>query len=386
MGVFTDSWIRTITRVEARGRYASSFDSLKPKAFPTLPDRAPTNKTTADIVKFISSNKRNYTQFSTAETFLSYELTPEGTKFIADAFGFKGDYMQEINPDSYRTYLEHQEYLTNNNGDDARPTKGMSELITELRKKVENLTGRIYLEETVTAVDKIEGKYVLRTTRRTARANKTIITVGPAALKKIKGDVILNITYHEIFNSIVSVPAFFGAAVYDRAWWNDTTAAQKKNVLQPLNMFISSSDCLGITMPYKGVGPNGKVVLHTTANNGGCSDKWGKILQISEDKLNIELTRALKYKFQRDNIPQPLKTKYKYWQEGFWYFQKPGAHFNFTTIGQWAKRPLTGQDVFLVDRAFNNFGGWLQDTLRSVNDALVAGWNVTLPFDVYQQD
>jgi len=67
-----------------------------------------------------------------------------------------------------------------------------------------------------------------------------------------------------------------------------------------------------------GVGPNGTAVLHTIANNGGCSDKWGKILQISPKEVDKELKRALKYKFQRQDVPDPLETKYKYWDEGFW--------------------------------------------------------------------
>ena len=68
----------------------------------------------------------------------------------------------------------------------------------------------------------------------------------------------------------------------------------------------------------RGVGPNGTAVLHTIANNGGCSDKWGEILQISAKEVDKELKRALKYKFQREDVPDPLETKYKYWSEGFW--------------------------------------------------------------------
>ena len=254
MGVTHDLWTRKTTRVEARGVYTDSFDSLKSQAFPTLSHRAPTNnKSLSEIAQFIYDDKRNYTQFSTAETFLMYELSPEGAKFMADTFGFKGDYMQKINPNSYRTYLHHEEFLVDEtqSQDNSRPTKGMSEIVTELQKKVENLGGKIYLKESVTSVDKSEGEYVLRTTTLTVKANKTIITVAPTALQKIKGDVITNITDHEIFNSIVSVPAFFGAAVYKTAWWNDTTAAKKNNALQPLDMFISSGHCLGITMPYQ---------------------------------------------------------------------------------------------------------------------------------------
>ena len=77
-----------------------------------------------------------------------------------------------------------------------------------------------------------------------------------------------------------------------------------------------------VPIPYfydRGNGTCGRVVLHTIANNGGCSDKWGKLLEISQsnDVIDKELKRALKYKFKR-SIPDPLETTYKYWKEGFW--------------------------------------------------------------------
>ncbi|XP_020604005.1 uncharacterized protein LOC110042957 [Orbicella faveolata] len=289
--------------------------------------------------------------------------------------------MQAINPLSYRTYLEKKDFVIHARSDDRRPRKGMSEFITTLAEKVRERGSKIYLKETITSIDKREDKFVLQTTNFTVKANKTVITAGPTALKKINGDVMQNITGHDIFKSIVSVPAFHGAAVYEKAWWNDSIAAQKNNFLQPLEMFISSSNCLGITMPYNGVGPNGRAVLHTIANNGGCSDKWGKTVKISAKEVDKELKRALKYKFQRQDVPDPLETKYKYWDEGFWFLQKPGANFPLSTVQRWAMRPLTGQDVFLVDRAFYSFGGWLDDTIKSSLDALKEGWN--LDFTLY---
>ena len=245
-----DLWIPKTKRVEVRGQYANSFDELKLKAFPTLRDHAPlNNKTLMKTAAFIYNNQRNFTQFSTAETFLSYELSPEGTKLMADKFGFKGDYMQDINPMSYRTYLENEHHVTSSETN--RPPKGMSEIVKELKKKVESGGGKISTDETVASIKKEGDIFLLQTTKSTVKANKTVITVGPAALKKIEGDVIQNITGHQIFESIVGVPAFYGAAVYDKPWWNDTVATQKNNSLQPLEKFISSSDCLGITMPYK---------------------------------------------------------------------------------------------------------------------------------------
>ena len=249
-------WTPKTKRVEARGQFASSFDDLKLKAFPTLRDRPPlNNKTLREAADCISKYQRNFTQFSTAETFLSYELSPEGTKIMAEKFGFKGDYMQAINPMSYRTYLQEEYHATSPLSDTRRPSnsKGMSEIVTELRKKVESRGRKISSDETVVSINKEGDKFLLQTTKLTVKANKTVIAVGPAALKKIEGDVIQNITGHQIFESIVGVPAFYGAAVYDKPWWNDTTATQKNNSLQPLEKFISSSYCLGITMPYKSV-------------------------------------------------------------------------------------------------------------------------------------
>ena len=252
LDIQVDSLVRKTHRVEARGVFADSFDSLKLKAFPTLLNRVPmNNKTLEDTADFIYDAARNYTQFSTAETFLSHELSPEGANLMEETYGFMGDYMQAINPLSYRTYLEKKDFVIAGRDDDRRPNKGMSEFITTLAKKVRDRGGKIYLKETITSIDKREDKFVLQTTTFTVKANKTVITAGPTALKKIKGDVMQNITDHNIFKSIVTVPAFHGAAVYKNAWWSDSIAAQKNNTLKPLEMFISSSNCLGITMPYK---------------------------------------------------------------------------------------------------------------------------------------
>lgn len=62
------------------------------------------------------------------------------------------------------------------------------------------------------------------------------------------------------------------------------------------------------------------------------------------------------------------------------YLQKPGAKFALGDIRLWAKRPLAGSDVFLVGKAFYNFGGWLQDTILSAQEALQGGWNVKFPW------
>lgn len=215
--------------------------------------RTPTdNMTVLETASFVTrADLGNVSDLSTAGRFLSMLLSPEGVKWMTDAYGLKGGYIEKINLKSYKEHLKTTLLLDERRDEDLRPKKGMSTLVENLISRVRNLNGTIYLQETVTSVSKRGNSFVLLTSNFTVQANKTVLTAAPEALKKIKGDVMQNITNHDIFKSIVSVPAFRGAAVYPTAWWNDPVALQKNNSLQNLQMFISNSNCLGITMPYK---------------------------------------------------------------------------------------------------------------------------------------
>ena len=193
----------------------------------------------------------NVSDLSTAGRFLSMLLSPEGVKWMTDAYGLKGGYIEKINPKSYIELLKKTLHHLDSDDFDLRLKGGMSTLVENLISRVRNLNGTIYLQETVTSVSKRGNSFVLLTSNFTVQANKTVLTSAPEALKEIKGDVMQNITNNDIFKSIVSVPAFRGAAVYPTAWWNDAVAIQKNNSLQNLQTFISNSNCLGITMPYK---------------------------------------------------------------------------------------------------------------------------------------
>lgn len=57
--------------------------------------------------------------------------------------------------------------------------------------------------------------------------------------------------------------------------------------------------CFGFFFCGSGNGISGRVVLYIIVNNGGCSDKWGKFLEIFKfnDVIDKELKCVLKYKF-----------------------------------------------------------------------------------------
>ncbi|XP_015771742.1 PREDICTED: uncharacterized protein LOC107350045 [Acropora digitifera] len=205
----------------------------------------------------------NSSLYSTAGDFLSDYLSPEGRELLEDAYGLNlNNRLYDVNPESYKKYLQEEVSDEKERRRDTRPREGLSQLIRKLKGEVSNLNGSIYFPETVTSVMKDGSKFILQTTNRTVRASKTVLTVGPTALKDMTGDVIHNITNHKILRSIVSVPAFFGAAVYQTPWWKDSIAVNK---MSDKDMFISSSNCLGITMPYK-VSNTGKGVLQTIAS------------------------------------------------------------------------------------------------------------------------
>ena len=233
-------WERSLTRVQARGFFADNFDQLLPNAFSSLNGSGTVKKMAEDVIRAKSSH------YSTAGDFLSYYLSPEARDLLGDAYGLNNQ-LYDVNPESYKKYLAEKLSDEKDSGDDERPLEGMSKLIQLLTKEVNQSNGSIYFPETVTSVIKEGSKFFLRTTNRTVRANKTVLTVGPTALKDMTGDVMQNITNHKILRSIVSVPAFFGAAVYDTAWWKDSNATKK---MFQNHMFISSANCLGITMPY----------------------------------------------------------------------------------------------------------------------------------------
>ena len=55
------------------------------------------NRTLEQTARYIYDDVRNHTQFATADTFLSNELSPEGAKLMKEKYGFLGDYMISIN-------------------------------------------------------------------------------------------------------------------------------------------------------------------------------------------------------------------------------------------------------------------------------------------------
>ena len=92
------------------------------------------NRTLEETARYIYDDVRNHTQFSTADTFLSDELSPEGAKLMKEKYGFLGDSMISINTLSYRKYLKKKDFVVSA-GKSFRPKKGMTEFVTNREEK-----------------------------------------------------------------------------------------------------------------------------------------------------------------------------------------------------------------------------------------------------------
>ena len=228
----------------------NNFAKIKQEAFPTLNRGRFKNMTSNDMVSYAFSDDRVSTApfFATVDSYMSYYLSPEAAEFLSELYGYKGDYKESINP---AAYIEYQKMLFGPDGlkfENFRPLKGMSAVVNSLVASVRKNGGKLYSENAVLSVDKVETTFVLKTASLTILADKLVIATHPVAYLKVKGAVSEEIHREPVFQSITIMPAFKGAAVYREAWWQNTTGNLTR--LNTRQRFVSNSDCLGTSMPY----------------------------------------------------------------------------------------------------------------------------------------
>ena len=186
--------------------------------------------------------------FTSLDSYMSYYLSPEASEFLSELEGYKGDFTETMNPAAYIEYWNA--YLLRFSSRNRRPLKGMSAVIDALVPSVRSYGGKLYAGSEVLSIEKVEKKFILRTTNLTIFAQKIVIATHPAAFMKVRGGVAEEIHRESVFQSIKIMPAFKGAAVYRNAWWEKTGNDTGNLNLEPRQQFVSNSNCLGMTMPY----------------------------------------------------------------------------------------------------------------------------------------
>ena len=235
-------------RTETRGSFARDQHEIKRKSFPALTRGKFKDMTCSQMLDYLLRKEHvdQIHNFATFETFQHHYLTPEGSRFYFDVFGYDGDL--KGSPEGVLEYYEQLAALT---GEEIRPLKGMSAFIGALAKSAKSLGAKIFagVDYKILSIDKQTNQFVLKTPKHKVKVGKLVIAAPPGSFGSVSGSVAKRIQREREFQSILPRPAFKGAAVYPRAWWEEV--ANVKDKLYPMERFLSNSDCLGWTLPHR---------------------------------------------------------------------------------------------------------------------------------------
>ena len=236
--------------MEARGQTSLSHLEIKERSFPTLLQTKFKNMSFGEMHEYLFEEERKgeASNFATFDTFRQYYLTPEGSKFYLDVYGYEGDVVEGA-----EGIVEFYSLLdTELTGEAIRPKEGMPALTRALARSAVELGAKLYSGSRyeITSISKELNKYLLTTFKKKwITATKLVIAVPPGPLKKIGGTLAERIQREPAFQSEKANPAFKAAAVYSRAWWEDITDECKS--FNSTKWFLSNSDCLGWTFPHR---------------------------------------------------------------------------------------------------------------------------------------
>ena len=54
-------------------------------------------------------------------------------------------------------------------------------------------------------------------------------------------------------------------------------------------------------------------------------------------------------------------------------------------VTQWAKRPIAGEEIYVIGSAYHPYRGYSEGAIMSANNALNDGWKIPIPSPPQQQ-
>jgi len=60
----------------------------------------------------------------------------------------------------------------------------------------------------------------------------------------------------------------------------------------------------------------------------------------------------------------------------FRHFQKPDTPYTMKDIANWAKKPFTDENLFVVGESYHPMRGWCEGAIVSCRNALKVGWGI----------
>lgn len=360
---------------QARGVNASTFQSLKEKAFPTLMSGPFSNMTWLDMYLFAWKNmtKEKALEFPFYREFMCERLGSEGCELLYTRYVDKRDFYEESTLYQY----EHDKAVKNFSYNFVKPRGGISDITTALKTSAQRFGAKLVLNESVNGLERKEGGYAVHTDRFKVSAKKLVIALPTLPFESITGDVAAEVKSNVLFGSIQGANAFKAVAIYSSAWWEDYLPNLNRS--EPIvETFWSASTCM-VLVPYNGRGPQGEAVIQLTYAWLGCAAKWGKMSKLPRAGFEVEIKKAVQEVFPEKDVPDPLDMVFKFWDRVAWHVTKAGSNVSRHDVKNWAKRPFPGEEIYLVGEAYSLEDGWNEGALSSAYSALEEGWGISNP-------
>ncbi|XP_078353224.1 putative flavin-containing monoamine oxidase AofH isoform X1 [Oculina patagonica] len=300
---------------EARGVYASSSQSLKEQAFPTLLSGPFANMTPSEMIEYawVDVTREKSLEVPSYRDFLCQKLGSEGCEFYSATWALKRRYGEESTLSRY----ERNEAYSYFSYDYLRPPGGISDIIRALEKSAKHFGVQMYAREAVKSIDRKGSLFVAKTDNFTVSTKKIIIAVPSFPFEKITGDVAADIKANYLFGSINPRSAFKAVAIYSYPWWENTSSSHNLT-LKPLEVFQTGATCLVCVMPYSGRGPKGEAVIQLSYAWRACAVKWGELSKLPKAVFETEIKKAIQEIFTGMVVPEPLDIAFKYWENVAW--------------------------------------------------------------------
>ncbi|KAI8999884.1 hypothetical protein DFJ74DRAFT_697943 [Hyaloraphidium curvatum] len=215
--------------------------------------------------------------------------------------------------------------------------------------------------------------YTVRTSReKTFTASRVAFAVPPLALAKIRGAVPEDLLATPLLRHSYPDVAFKAALLFPHAWWEPIIAANGSTGY--LDGISGAGNCLGQVVPYLGRGAKGEAALHVSYVAGDCvALHWRHATGsgMSPSSWEAHLVRQLRVLFPQADIPAPLRSVVKLWDEGAWHMQRrTDPYLTSVEILRASAEPLKGEPVYVVNEAFGLRRGWMEASFESAESVV----------------
>jgi monoamine oxidase len=294
-------------------------------------------------------------------------LSPEGKRFVVDAFGYDSGIRAFNAPDLIEFLRGGGDPTT-----EARtPDAGMDRIPEALADSFLACGGSVRLGHELVALEVDGGEFVLRFANGSAvRAVRVVLTLpGPAlSLLGSASDVLRTPSFTRVLGSVEGFPAMKLYLWYERPWWRPGIRGMRTVTDVPLRKVF-----------YLDRDPDAPAALLAMYTDGLDVRPWAELHDGSAPGAapSPAILEAIQGQLQAIHpdvgvLPSPIGSALMYWgadpHEVGWHFWRAG--FVSDEILQLAPQPDSELPLFLAGEAFSRHQSWVEGALESADAVL----------------